>query len=153
MNSDLVGNAAPGWEWKGHRVRLLDGLALARFEREVFSRQWAALEEVRRRVRPRQYERQLALLREAKAAGLHTLTGAHGQAFLATRDGAALLLELILDYDGKSALDGAAVLFADPKGAGELVKQVLIDSGIAPPPGPAPAGAPQGEKGKCATGP
>jgi len=153
MNSDLVGNSAPGWQWKGHRVRLLDGLALARFEREVFSRHWAALQEVRKLCTPRQYDRQLTQLREAKAAGLHGLTGAHGQALLATRDGAALLLELILDYDGTSALDGAAVLFADPQGAGELVKQVLIDSGIAPPAAVQGADRAGREKGKCASAP
>ena len=153
MNSDLVGNAAPGWMWKGHRVRLLDGLALARFERDVFGRHWAALQEVRRLCTPRQYERQLSQLREDKAAGRHTLTGAHGQALLATRDGAALLLELILDYDGTSALDGAAVLFADPQGAGELVKQVLIDSGLAPAAAVSAAGQARTEKGKCASAP
>jgi len=150
MNSDIVGNAAPGWEWKGRRVRLLDGLALARFEREVFGRHWAALQAMRKLISRGQYERQLSQLREAKAAGLHSLTGQHGQAFLATRDGAALLLELILDYDGHGALDGAQVLFADPQGAGELVKQVLIDSGLAPPPAPAGVSeAARREKGKC----
>jgi len=152
MNEALVGNAAPGWEWKGRRVRLLDNLALARFEREVFGRHWAALQVMRELCTRGQYERQLSQLREAKAAGLHGLTGAHGQAFLATRDGAALLLELILDYDGASALDGITVLFADPQGAAELVKQVLVDSGLAPA-GPPASGGLRGEGGKCAAGP
>ena len=147
MNSDLVGNAAPGWLWKGHRVRLLDGLALARFEREVFGRQFAALQELRKKLKRGDYEEQLARVREQKGAGAFTLTGPVGLAFAQTGPGAAFLLGLILDYDGTTRLDGLAVIFADPKGAAELIREVAEQSGLVSPQAHQTAKA--AEKGKC----
>jgi hypothetical protein len=131
--SDLAtGNGAPGWEWKGHAVRLLDGAALARYERRVFGVHLAELQALRGEVKEDDFAQQLALLREQKAAGMFSLRGPLGRAYLEQPDGAgaACLLELVLNYDGRKKLDGLAVLAADPLGAVEMLKAVARESGL-----------------------
>lgn len=133
--SDLAtGNGAPGWEWRGRHVRLIDHAALARFERRVFSLHFQALQDMRGMISDEDYERQLALVREQRASGAYSLKGHLGRAYVQGQDGAELLLTLILDYDGQARLDAGALLFADPKAAGEMIAQVLADSGLAPAP-------------------
>jgi len=131
MSTDaIVGNGAPGFEWKGHTTRLLDLAALSRYERKVFGNHFKALQEMRDFVTEEQYDRLLSETQNNKAAGLYSLKGRMGAPWAATADGLAFLLSLILDYDGEKKLDGWAVYRCDPQAAEELIQQVMKDSGV-----------------------
>jgi len=131
MHETLVGNAVEGFEWRGHHCRLLDQKALAAFERKVFSNHFKALQDLREMVTDEQYERQLSEVRNAKASGAYALLGRHGQAWLQTAEGVTFVVALIVDFD-KQGVDCWALILEDPKGAKEMIEQVMRDSGIAP---------------------
>src|SRR5262245_58133170 len=149
----IVGNAAPGWEWKGHAVRLLDLAALAAYERRVMGNHFNALQEMRQLYTEEQYERRLAEIQHEKAAGLYSLKGRIGAGWLATPDGLSFLLGLVLDWGGTKALDVWALVLSHPEDVDELVTKVMKDSGVMSDAMLKRAREKEGAKGKGPTGP